>query len=106
MEDATCGFSNEQGYIWWFPNVFYFSSNSYPVNSSWKKIISSSIGIHIWGKGDFFSIFFDRRRRVPRCPLFVTMCGAHVLSVRAGGLGLAVVISRVELAHQMLGENY
>ena len=99
MEDATGGFSNEQDGIWWFRSIFYFSSNSYPVNSSWKKIISSSIGIHIWGKDDFFSIFFDRRRRVSRRPLFVTMCGAHVLSARAGGLGLAVVIFRVDSTH-------
>ena len=99
MEDATGGFSNEQGGIWWFRSIFYFSSNSYPVNSSWKKIISSSIGIHIWGKDDFFFIFFDRRRSLSRRPLFVTMCGAHVLSVRAGGLGLAVVIPRVDSIH-------
>ena len=99
MEDATGGFSNEQGGIWWFRSIFYFSSNSYPINSSWKKIISSSIGIHIWGKDDFFSIFFGRRRRVSRRPLFVTMCGAHVLSLREGGLGLAVVISRFDSAH-------
>ena len=99
MEDATGGFSNEQGGIWWFRSIFYFSSNSYPVNSSWKKIISSSIGIHIWVKDDFFSIFFDRRRRVSRCPLFVTMCGAHVLFLREGGLGLAVGISRVKSTH-------
>ena len=99
MDDATGGFSNEQDGIWWFRSIFYFSSNSYPVNSSWKKIISSSIGIHICGKDVFFSIFFDRRRRVSRCPLFVTMCGAHVLSFRAGGLGLAVVISRVDSIH-------
>ena len=97
MEDATGGFSNEQGGIWWFRSIFYFSSNSYSVNSSRKKIISSNIGIHIWGSDDFFSIFFDRRRRVSRRPLFVTMCGAHVLSARAGGLGLAVVIFRVDL---------
>ena len=64
-----------------------------------EKDYSSSIGIHIWGKDVFFSIFFDRRRRVSRCPLFVTMCGAHVLSARAGGLGLAVVISRFDSAH-------
>jgi len=47
----------------------------------------------------FFSIFFDRRRRISRRLLFVTMCGAHVLSFRAGGLGLAVVISRVDSIH-------
>ena len=99
MEDATSGFSNEQGDIWWFHSIFYFSSNSYPVNSSWKKIISSSIGSHIRGKDGFFSIFFDRRRRISRRLLFVTMCGAHVLSFRAGGLGLAVVISRVDSIH-------
>jgi hypothetical protein len=27
------------------------------------------------------------------------MCGAHVLSARAGGLGLAVVIFRVDSTH-------
>ena len=99
MEDATGGFSNEQGGIWCFRSIFYFSSNSYPVNSSWKKIIGSSIGIHIWGKDDFFSIFFDRRRRVSRRSLFAAMCGAHLLSARAGGLGLAVVIFRVDSTH-------
>ncbi len=98
MEDATGGFSYEQDGIWWFRSIFYFRSNSYPVNSSRKKIISSNIGIHIWGSDDFFSIFIDRRRRISGRPLFVGMCGAYVLSARAGGLGLAVVISRVDLA--------
>ena len=99
MEDAIGGFRNEQGGIWWFRSIFYCSSNSNPVNSSWEKISSSNIGIHIWGSDVFFSIFFDRRRRVSRRSLFVAMCGAHVLSVRAGGLGLAVVIFRVGLTH-------
>ena len=68
MEDATGGFRNEQGGIWWFRSIFYFSSNSYPVDSSWKKIISSSIGIHIWGKDDFFSIFLVGGDAYPAVP--------------------------------------
>ena len=99
MEDATSRFGNEERGIWRFRSILYFNFNSSPVNSSRKKIISSNIGTHIWGSDNFFSIFFDRRRRVSRRPLFVTMCGAHVLSLREGGLGLAVVISRVESTH-------